>query len=664
MAFARDGSNLGARIVSSNVRVLRSLAAALAMLAVSAVGAAQMADSAGAQDLQRLSLEELANVEVTSASKSTQPLSEAPAAIYVITHDDIVRSGAQSIPEVLRLAPNLQVTQLSANNYVVTARGFGGDPQAQNFANKLLVLIDGRSVYTPLYSGVYWDAQDVLLEDVARIEVISGPGATLWGANAMNGVINIITRAAAETQGAVAAAAGGNLDRNINARYGGQLNEATQYRIYTKLSDNGALELPDGTSAHDAWTKVQGGFRIDWARAADALTLQGDAYRATENQLDAGDVGIAGANMLTRWQHTTEGSQLQVQAYIDETQRRAPIGGDAFVLHTYDVEIQDALAVGPNQRVVVGAGERVNSYGITNSPITNTDDALLFEPPSRTLSLADVFAQDTISLGRPVKLTVGLKLEDDPYSGWTPLPDIRASWELGDKTLVWAAASRAIRSPTPFDDDVVETASGKVFLTGNAQFEPEKLTAYEVGYRAQPSALMSLSVSSFYNVHDDLRTIEPNSSTSFLPLHWGNLMQGDTYGVEAWSNVQLTDWWRLAPGVKWLHKDLHFSPGASGILGLAQAGDDPSTQAQLRSSMDFGPSVTFDASLQHVSALPAPVTPGYYDVTARLAWRVSRMVDLSLSGFNLTRAHHIEFAVAGGGEEISRSFIAAVRVTF
>jgi len=472
-----------------------------------------------------------------------------------------------------------------------------------------------------------------------------------------NGVINIITRTTAETQGSLVAPDGGNLERNLNARYGGQLNEATQYRIYTKLVDNSALELPDGTSAHDAWTKAQGGFRIDWARGADALTLQGDAYRATENQLDAGDVGIAGANVLTRWQHTTEGSQLQVQAYVDQTQRRAPIGGDAFVLHTYDVEIQDALAVGANQRVVVGAGERVNSYGITNS------DAL-FVPPSRTLNLADVFAQDTISLGRPVKLTIGLKLEDDPYSGWAPLPDIRASWDVGDKTLLWAAVSKAIRSPSPFDDDVVEKLAGKVFLTGNAQFEPEKLTAYEVGYRAQPTTLVSLSVSSFYNVYDDLRTIEPDSALSFLPLHWGNLMQGDTYGVEAWSNVQLTDWWRLAPGVKWLHKDLHFSPGASGLLGLAQAGADPSTQAQLRSSMDLGRSVTLDASLQHVSALPAPITPGYYDVTARLAWRVSPTVDLSLSGFNLTRAHHIEFAVADGGEEISRSFIAAVRVTF
>jgi iron complex outermembrane receptor protein len=208
---------------------------------------------------------------------------------------------------------------------------------------------------------------------------------------------------------------------------------------------------------------------------------------------------------------------------------------------------------------------------------------------------------------------------------------------------------------------VVEKLMGQVFLTGNPQFEPEKLTAYEIGYRAQPSATVSLSVSSFYNIYDDLRTIEPGT---VAPLEWGNGMAGDTYGVEAWANVQLTDWWRLSPGVKWLHKDLRFSPGASGILGVAQAGDDPSTQAQLRSSMNLGRSVTFDASLQHVSALPEPSAPGYYDLTARLDWRVSRTLDLSVSGFNLTQARHIEFPVADGGEEISRSFIAEARVTF
>ena len=633
-----------------------SLAITGVLCAASPIVFAEGLDST-AEGLKRLSLEELANVEVTSASKSSQPLSEAPVALYVITQDEIMRSGAQSIPEALRLAPNLQVTQLSANNYVVTARGFGGDPQAQNFSNKLLVLIDGRSVYTPLYSGVYYDAQDVLLDDVARIEVISGPGATLWGANAMNGVINIITRAAAETQGGLVATGGGNLERNFNARYGGALNDATQYRLYTKLTDNSALELPNGTSAHDAWSKAQGGFRIDWEQGADAATLQGDAYRAAENQLGADDVGIAGANALARWQHTTEGSQLQVQAYVDQTQRRAPIGGDAFVLHTYDVEIQDSVSAGASQRVVFGAGERVNSYGITNA------GPLLFVPPNRALTLSDVFAQDTISLARPLKLTIGLKLEDDPYWGWTPLPDVRLAWNVTAGNFLWAAASKSIRSPTPFDDDVVEKLGGSVALTGNPNFKPERLTAYEVGYRGEPTRLISVSVSTFYNIYDDLRSIEPNPETGFFPLRWGNGIEGDTYGVEAWANVQLTNWWRLGPGVRWLHKHLWFGSGASGLLGVAQAGVDPSTQASLRSSMDLGGAMTFDTSLEHVTALSGLVAPGYYDLTARFAWQVSRAVNLSIAGFNLTQAHHIEFALPYG-EDISRSFIAEARFYF
>jgi iron complex outermembrane receptor protein len=624
--------------------------------AVSSMVSAEMPDSA-AEGLQRLSLEELANVEVTSASKSTQPLSEAAAALYVITHDDIMRSGVQSIPEALRLAPNLQVTQLTANDYVVTARGLGGDPQAQSFSNKLLVLIDGRSVYTPLYSGVYFDAQDVLLDDVARIEVISGPGATLWGANAMNGVINIITRAAAETQGALVATGGGNLERNFNARYGAALNEATQYRFYTKLTDDSALELPNGTSAHDAWSKAQGGFRIDWAQGADAATLQGDIYRATENQLGADDVAIAGANALARWQHMTEGSQLQLQAYVDQTQRRAPLGGDAFVLHTYDLEIQDSVSAGANQRLVFGAGERINSYDITNSA------TLLFVPPSRALTLGDLFAQDTISLSQPLKLTIGLKLEDDPYWGWTPLPDVRLAWNVAARTFLWAAVSKAIRSPTPFDDDVVEKSAGSVALTGNPNFEPERLTAYEIGYRGEPTKLISLSVSAFYNVYDELRSIEPSPITGFFPLKWGNGIEGDTYGLEAWASVEITDWWRLGPGVRWLHEHLWFKPGESGLLGVAQVGDDPSTQASLRSSMDLGRAMTFDTALEHVAALPSPAAPGYYDLTARYAWQVSRAVSLSLSGFNLTQAHHIEFALPYG-EKISRSFIAEARVYF
>jgi iron complex outermembrane receptor protein len=610
------------------------------------------------EELGGMSLEELANVQVTSVSKSVEPLRTAPAAIYVITHDDIMRSGATSIPEALRLAPNLQVTQLSASDYVVSARGFGGSPAAQNFSDKLLVLIDGRSVYSPLYSGVYLDAQDVMLEDVDRIEVISGPGATLWGANAMNGVINIITRPAEATGGTLVSAAAGTMERNAAARYGGRLDDDTAYRFYGMGFHREALELPSGASASDAWSKGQAGFRIDRNATDDTTTVQGDLYRATENQLQQADVMIDGANLLGRWQHRFSAqSELQVQAYYDLTERFSPTGDGAFVLRTYDLEVQQSIALGSSHRLVWGAGERINDYDITSTT------TLLFVPPARALTLGNVFAQDTIALTRALSATVGMKMEDDPYSGWSALPDARLAWALDDINQLWAAGSRAIRSPTPFDVDVVEKVGPTVFLTGYPQFQPEKVWAYEVGYRAQPSPVLSFSVSAFYNVYDDLRTIEPDSSTTFIPLHWGNLMAGDTYGLELWGNYQVADWWRLSPGFSTVHKRLHFQPGASGVLGLSQAGDDPTGHASLTSSMDLGRNVTFDASLRYVSTLPDPALPGYYNMNARVGWHALSRLELSVTGSNLLNARHLEFP-APYGEDISRSVIAQVQWSF
>jgi iron complex outermembrane recepter protein len=602
-----------------------------------------------AEELGGMSLEQLANVQVTSVSKSVEPLRTAPAAIYVISHDDIMRSGATSIPEALRLAPNLEVTQLSASDYVISARGFGGSPGAQNFSDKLLVLIDGRSVYSPLYSGVYLDAQDVMLQDVDRIEVISGPGATLWGANAMNGVINIITRSAEVTDGTLVSAAAGTMERNAAVRYGGRLDDDTAYRFYGMGFHREALDLPSGATASDAWSKGQAGFRVDRTAPDDTATVQGDVYRATENQLQQADVMIDGANLLGRWEHRFSAqSELQVQAYYDLTERFSPTGDGAFVLRTYDLQIQQSVALGSSHRLVWGAGERINDYDITST------STLLFVPEDRALTLGNVFAQDTIALSRALSATVGMKMEDDPYSA---LPDGRLAWTLNDANQFWAAASRAIRSPTPFDVDVVEKVGPEVFLTGNSRFQPEKVWAYEVGYRAQPAPVLSFSLSAYYNVYDDLRTIEPDSSTTFIPLHWGNLMGGDTYGLELWGNYQVTDWWRLSPGFSTVHKRLHFEPGASGLLGLAQAGDDASGHGSLTSSMDLGRNVTFDAMLRYVSSLPDPALPGYYNMNARLGWRAVRNLELSVTGSNLLNARHLEFT-APYGEEISRSVIA------
>jgi iron complex outermembrane receptor protein len=638
--------------------VLVALAAVLALCLRDSVARADpTADaSLSSDDLARLSLTDLANLDVTSVSKSAEGLQRAAASVFVITHEDILRSGATSIPEVLRLAPNLLVTQLTSSSYTISARGFGGNPNDQNFANKLLMLIDGRSVYTPLFSGIYADAQDVLLEDVERIEVISGPGATLWGANAMNGVINIITRASYLTQGTYVDVAGGNQEQDTSARFGGRTSDETSYRVYGMAFHRGALEQQNGATASDGWSKAQGGFRTDWSTDHDTVTVQGDVYRSEENALGSDDTLVAGGNVLTRYQHHSDREDLQVQAYFDQTERVSPQGQGAFVVHTYDLEIQQSLAAGSFQRIVWGGGERVYSYGITDTT------TLLFVPSSRVLTLGDAFVQDTLQLSKALNVVVGIKLEDDPFWGWTPLPDARASWQLTERADVWAAASRAIRSPTPFDDEVEEKMGSAVFLTGNTRFRPESVTAYELGSRTQATATLSVSVAAFYNVYDDLRTIEP-APTTFIPLYWGNLMRGDTYGVEAWANWQPTEWWRLSPGFTALREQLRFKPGASGLLGLPQAADDPSSHATLTSSMDLGHRTSFDATLRYVGALPDPALAHYYEMDARLGWRPSHTLEVSLSGLNLLHARHAEFA-APSGEFITRSVMAEARWRF
>ncbi|HKS54863.1 MAG TPA: TonB-dependent receptor [Steroidobacteraceae bacterium] len=600
-----------------------------------------------------MSLEDLANVEVTSVAKATQSIGEAPAAIYVITREEILRSGVTSIPEALRLAPNLQVTQVSASSYAISSRGFGDKREVQTQANKLLILIDGRSVYSPLFSGVFYDAQGIMMEDVDRIEVISGPGATLWGANAMNGVINIITRSSADTLGTVVRAGAGNQESGASGRFGGEFGDGGAYRVYAKAVDRGSTELADGSSAHDHWNKTQAGFRADWERSADRWTAQGDVYDAEQNVLGTSNIGFSGANVLGRWERASDDSRLSVQAYFDHTQREAPPDGAPFKLDTYDVELQHSFAIGAAHHIVWGAGKRMHDYRVENI------GALQFVPAHRTLNLGNVFAQDAIALSDSVNLTIGLKLEDNPYSGWSALPDLRLAWSASDTALLWAAASRAIRSPTPFDADVAEIVGGSPFLVGNPDFQTEKVTAFEVGYRGRPRDTISLSLSAFYNVYDDLRTIEITPVT-FLPLMWGNRMKGETYGIEGWADVQVTPWWRLSPGLRTLHKDLEFKEGASGLLGVEQAGNDPRWRASLKSSMDLGDRLTLDAFLRYVDELPDPKNDAYIDLSLRIAWDLSSSWQLSLSGFNLLDKTHTEYP-APIGMEIPRSFFLEAR---
>jgi iron complex outermembrane receptor protein len=610
------------------------------------------------EDLSGLSIDQLGQLQVTSVAKSPEALSDAPAAIYVITHDDIIRSGAISIPEILRLAPNLNVVQTSASNYIITARGFSGNAADQNFADKLLVLIDGRSVYTPLYSGVYWDMQDVPPEDIDRIEVISGPGATLWGANAVNGVINIITKKSGDTQGGVIDLAAGSLGSSLTVQYGGRINDDLTWRAYVKSFTEYDTVSGAGARADDGWSKPQGGFRFDWTPSdLDTVTFQGDAYNGEEAQQGLPDQNITGGNLVGRWNHAWQnGSNLQVQAYYDQADRGTPDDNGHFILDTYDLDVQHSFDLGARNALVWGGGLRLSHYTIDGTA------TLLFAPPSRWLDLSNAFVQDTFSVTRTLKLIAGLKLEDDPYSGLAVLPDLRLSWKPMDAILLWGAVSRAIRSPTPFDRDVVEKVGTETFLTGGPDFEPETLTAYELGGRFQLASRLSVSISAYYNAYDDLKTIEPAPAT-FIPLRWANMMQGYTYGFEAWGEYRATPWWRLVASFDDLEEHLTFKTGASGLLGVAQAGDDPEHQATLRSSMDLGHHVTWDADLRYVSALPDPGVPAYVELNTRIGWNINDHVQLSLSGFNLLHAYHLEFP-ASEANAVPRSFVAELRLHF
>lgn len=604
-------------------------------------------------ELQRLSLEELGNVQVTSVSKANEPLSDAPAAIYVISHDDVIRSGATTIPEMLRLAPNLEVAQLNANSYAISARGLNVGDNA-SLSNKLLVLIDGRSIYSPMFGGVYWDMHQVLPENVERIEVISGPGATLWGANAMNGVINIITRNSGETQGGVLTLGAGNLARDASLQYGGRLGPDLTYRVHGEFSDFSSYPQSNGQSGNDGWSKPQGGFRLDWTPPSDTVSVQGDLFTASEPPAGF----IRGNDLVTSWQHKFDnGSSLQFLAYYDDSERYENGGGPGFALKTYDVEVQHNFMIGDWNNIVWGAGERNFGYRFENT-------ALQLIPASQNLNLANVFAQDTMSLPHGVKLTLGLKLEDEPYAGVQVMPSIRLAWKATDSLLLWSAVSRAVRSPTPVDTNLREYLGPIDYLNGSTGFRPETLTAYEVGTRVQASSRLSFSISGFYNVYDDLRSIDASATPSLLPLQFGNLMTGNAFGVEVWGKYQVTDWWRLSAGFNLQHEDFRFLPGALTEAGLAFVADDPGHQASVRSAINFGHGVTWDVGMRDVGMLPHPGVPEYVELDMRLGWDITQSLQVSLSGFNLLHAQHMEFLEDGTTTEVPRSIYAQVRVRF
>jgi iron complex outermembrane receptor protein len=399
---------------------------------------------------------------------------------------------------------------------------------------------------------------------------------------------------------------------------------------------------------------VQAGFRTDFTRGRNTLTVQGDVYDGSNERAGPGSQSAFGANLLGRWQWQTDRSEIQLQGYFDHVDRGAPVEGVPAEVDTWDFEAQQTLLMGAGHQLVWGAGARFSDYRIENST------SLLFDPDEDVLKIWNVFAQDTISLGSALRLTLGVKLEHNPFTGWEPQPDARLAWQASDATMVWAAASRAVRAPTPFDVDVIERAGDLTFLQGNDAFRSEEVFTYELGLRSNLADSLALSMSAFYNWYDDLRTVEPAATPSLLPLRWDNLMAGHTYGMTAWAQWQIRDWWRLSPGFTVLEKRLHFQDGASALLDTGQSGNDPEVHALLNSAMNIGGRQTLDVSLRYVGRLPDPALPAYTELSARYAVQVSRTLELSLRGVNLLHERHQEYP-GPDGVFIGRSIMAEAR---
>ena len=599
--------------------------------------------------LKKLSLEDLMNIQVTSVSKTPENLTEVASAIQVISGDDIHRSSATLLPEALRLAPNLQVAQVNSHDWGISSRGFNGAALSNAaLADKLLVMIDGRSVYTPLFGGVFWDVQNVLLEDIDRIEVVSGPGGTLWGDNAVNGVINVISKSADQTQGLYASGAVGSfLHDQAAVRYGGQAGSNLYYRVYAQFFDMGSTTVND-TSAKDSWNMVQGGFRMDYYPSEkNTITLQGDLYRGQENTPTS--TLVNGQNILSRWTHTfSENSDLKLQLYFDRTWRNLPAVAFSDELETYDIDFQHRFGLGKRQQILYGGGFRLEHDSTRNSP------ALSFSPSRVNLILLSGFVQDQITLVKNwLQLTVGTKLSSNHYTGFEIQPSGRLALTPNTQHTLWAAVSRAVRIPSRFEVD--ETLPS--LATPNGNFTSEKVIAYELGYRAEPITRLALSLATFYNMYSDLRSINynPNAPPTFI---FANDQKAHTWGVELSANYRMLDWWRLRAGYTYFGKKFQaLSPAVVNGADVFE-GHDPHHQAMLQSIIDLPKNIQLDVTARYVDSLTIwPLTPPvghYFSLDIRLAWTYKKF-EFSIAGKDLLATRHDEF-----GNQIPRSIFGRI----
>jgi iron complex outermembrane recepter protein len=629
--------------------------------------------ASSARDLKRLSIEELMDVEVTSVSRTAESLGGAAAAISVVSNEDLRRTGATAIPEALRGVPGINVAQRNSNTWAVSSRGFSSVN-----SEKLLVLRDTRSVYTPLVSGVAWDSQDYLFEDIERIEVIRGPGASLWGSNAVNGVISITTKSARDTQGWYADAMFGTEQSGGAVRYGGRLGEHGFFRVFGKYFDRDESHNP-GLATSDDWRAAHGGFRADWdSDGADSFTVQGEGYRANIGQLapavtiigrqgPQGDLTVhaTGGNVLGRWRRALgEDSDMQLRAYVDHTHRDDPSFHDD--LTTIDLDFQHRFAPFTSHEVVWGVNYRHTDNSNRGTVIFNLD------PTDSRDDVISGFLQDQIALADSLRLTIGTKLEDNDFSGFEVQPTVRLVWDVAPEHTAWAAVSRAVRVPTRLERDVAisitDPASNPVGrLLGNGDLDAEELIAYELGYRWQASRSLSVDAALFHNRYDGLMSLEigapfidARTGQIVIPVMNQNLTDGRAEGVELLVNFSPVESWRLTATYSHVHLSLD-ARGQDLNRGEFLEGATPRHQFALRSLLDLPHGFELDAQfrrLSRIEELPEVATgegiAAYSELDLRLGWRYGDM-ELAIVGRNLLHDQHLEFGTPAARGEIERS---------
>ncbi len=617
--------------------------------------------------LKQLSLAQLGNVEVTATTKEPETVWRTPAAIFVITQEDIRRSGATSIPEVLRLAPGVEVARVDSNQWAVGIRGFGN-----SFSKSVLVLIDGRSVYTPLFAGVYWDVQNVLLEDVERIEVIRGPGGTVWGVNAVNGVINIITKRSKDTHGKLAAVGGGNVDQGSGRiHYGGGYGTNVNYRVYG-MAFGRAPGFHSDHDNFDDWQVGQGGFRMDWDnQKRDTLTVQGDLYKGNVGQrvnigyysppasinID-GSQDVSGGNILGRWRRTVDAGDIQVQAYYDRTYRLGPQFGET--RNTFDVDFIHHLTLLPRQDFIWGVGARWSP-----SDFIQTVATVDFLPHHQSDNVYSAFLQDQIAIVQDkLALTVGSKFEHNIYTGWELQPSARLLWTPNSHETIWASVSRAVSTPSRVDENLrltgFTTVPLPIFLTvvGNPKFVSETLLGYEVGYRKLITPQLYVDVSLFHNDYNNLTSFgafalsaetNPSPPHLLLTLPWTNGIMGSTNGGEISPDWKASRWLELKASYSYVSLDLKNKPGNTDVgTRISDQRSSPRHQVVVQSLFNLPKRFEFDPTYRFVSALPAQSVKSYSTMDLRFGWHFAGNVEASVVGQNLFQPNHTEFGFSPG----------------